>query len=194
MAVEDAAVPVSATVLVEDATKACPACGETIKAVALKCRFCGEDLRAFTARQHALQEQQEALIEKTLFQGSPAIFYDLTQYFLAVVSLGLMALVYWQRSRAVRYLITTQRITVETGTFSKHVDMLEAFRVDHIEIDKPFGMRLLGYGILRVRTSDKAEDRLVIYGVKQYEQLAEQIRQNLLRERERRGIRSMVQV
>ena len=36
-----------------DETMACPACAETIKVAALKCRFCNTDLAAYSAAKEA---------------------------------------------------------------------------------------------------------------------------------------------
>ena len=49
---------------VTDDTKACPVCGETIKAAAIKCRFCNTDLAA-------LEAAKEAEVERELFVGQP---------------------------------------------------------------------------------------------------------------------------
>ena len=45
-----------------DETKACPVCGESIKMAAIKCRFCNADLVA-------LAEAKDAEIEKSIFIG-----------------------------------------------------------------------------------------------------------------------------
>jgi hypothetical protein len=64
--------------------KACPVCGETIKAVAIKCRFCNTDLSAFAAT-------QESQTEKDLFSGHPAMIYSIGQFlpFLVVIALAI---------------------------------------------------------------------------------------------------------
>ena len=81
-----------------DDTKACPICGETIKAVAIKCRFCNTDLTAHEAA-------KEAEVERDLFVGHPAVIYSLTQWLIIVVTIGIAAIVYWVKSRSVTYTL-----------------------------------------------------------------------------------------
>lgn len=194
-------------------SKACPVCGETIKAAAIKCRFCNTDLANY-----AIQREVEA--ERDLFIGHPALIYSVGQLTPFLIVTGITAaigyamakgyiesndryivylclfflvsclaivVVYYTRSRRTFYRITTQRIKIERGILSKVQESLEMFRIDHFELRKPLGSRLLGQSSLHIFSTDAELENFSIYGVPQLELLADELRECQLRERTRRS-------
>ena len=167
-------------------TKICPACGETIKLAAAKCRFCNTILTAY-------QADQETGTEKPLFTGHPAVIYSAWQWIAILLTLGIAAIYYWLQSIGITYRITTQRIKIEKGVLSKTMDSVELFTIEHFDLQKPLGMRLAGHCILRLRSSDADYQAVSIFGVKGLESLADTLRECSLRERARRRITSIIQ-
>ncbi len=169
-----------------DDTKSCPVCAETIKAAAVKCRFCNTDLLALSAA-------KEAEAETVLYDGHPAVIYSMWQWLAVVCTLGIAYLYYWVRGLSIRYEITSQRVRVEQGILSKSKESVELFRIDHFDVLKPLGMRLVGHCLLQLRSTDTNFSNVVIYGVPDLEALADTLRECSLRERTRRRVTTLVQ-
>ena len=166
-------------------TQDCPRCAETIKKAALFCRYCGTDLNAF-------RSTLQAEVEQMLFDGHPAVIYSVWQWIPVVLTLGLVYLYYVGQSMSVRYQISTQRIRIERGLATKEKNSLELFTIEHFDIVSQFGMRMEGYCILRLRSTDTSTPYISIYGISGLEKLADRLRECALRERTRRRILSVM--
>ncbi len=171
--------------VIETDTKFCPLCAERIKSAAIKCRFCGEDLLAY-------ETKQKDAVEKIIYSEHPPLIYSLVQYLWIILTLGLILIYYFIKSRQVKFIISTQRVKVETGIFMKQTEIIELFRVDDFEIVSPIAQRILGYGILRIKSSDRIRPNLDIYGLPDPERIYNSLRDCVMREREKRGIKVWV--
>ena len=167
-------------------SKPCPVYGETIKAAALKCRFCNTDLQSFEA-------SRRAEVEHELWAGHPAVVSSLWQWLLVIVTLGIAWLVLWVKSRAVTFRITTQRVQIERGLFSTLKDTMELFTVEHFDVHKPLGMRMLGQCLLHLRSADDNSPSVMLYGIPGLEALADEMREFSLRERTRRRVTTFIE-
>lgn len=75
-------------------------------------------------------------------------------------------LVAWLRLRSTMYTVTTQRVLIEQGIFTKTVDEIDLRYVDDSQFVQSFVDRVLGIGNVTLISSDKNTPRYILTSVK----------------------------
>lgn len=93
--------------------------------------------------------------EEVIWEGHPshALNFWLNLGCLLILPIP-WAFVRWLQLRNNRIEITTERIRITTGIFSKRSEELELYRVRDTTFDQPFLLRLFNKGTLQITSND----------------------------------------
>jgi membrane protein YdbS with pleckstrin-like domain len=116
-----------------------------------------------------------------LYEGAPSWKVWFWSYvFAGVLSLVLVGLIWMGvlnlQRRGRRYRITNRTIDYEVGVFSKRVETLQLWRVQHIDFRQGFMERLLGIATIHVLTTDHADPELSIRGLPASREIFEKLK------------------
>jgi uncharacterized membrane protein YdbT with pleckstrin-like domain len=120
----------------------------------------------------------------------PLIYYlgsDFLVPYAQIVWIIITVVVLWQivgivialaRIRTTLYNVTNQRVTIETGIFSKSVEDIDLRYIDDTQFSQHFMERVLGVGNVTIVSSDKTTPNYVLRGIRDPRALRELIRAN----------------
>lgn len=154
-------------------TTTCPACGAKLNEASPRfCSSCGATIGSGAKASPGTES------ERILFEGSPATVGTLGEALITFLTVGLAAIYYWLRARSTHYKVTTKRVVVERGIFSKRLEQIDLYRVVDYVVERPFSQRLLGTGNVILETTDRTQKELRLERVRVdvrglYEQLRE---------------------
>ena len=119
----------------------------------------GEEMPLTTA-----EDEVDEQDERVLWKGRP--FLSLVEY----------------------YTITSERLKINTGLASKHVENFELIRIQDIDFKQGMGERMLGIGDINIRGHDPSNPDIVLRNVSKPEEVYEIIRKAWLEARKRHGL------
>jgi uncharacterized membrane protein YdbT with pleckstrin-like domain len=128
--------------------------------------------------------------EETIWEGNPshAINFWLNLSCLLILPIP-WALWRWIELRNHRIQITSQRVRLTTGIFSKKTEELELYRVRDITFVQPFLLRLFGKGNIVLTSSDASSPSMELHGLPADQALRDNLRRAIEACRDRKRAR-----
>ena len=136
------------------------------------------------------ETEPDAASEELLYEGYPSAVPSLGALLLCIVTLGIALLVLWVRARGKHYRITSQRIVIDLGLFSKKMEQVDLYRITDYVVERPFGQRIMGTGNLVLEAMDSTSPVIRLDALKtDVVALYEKLRVATEAAKQRRGVR-----
>jgi uncharacterized membrane protein YdbT with pleckstrin-like domain len=132
--------------------------------------------------------------ETLIWEGNPSQWSNFPTFALCTLFCWLVipifiALWRWIETRCFTYRITSERVVIKQGVFSKRTDELELYRVKDATLLEPFWLRLVSLGNIVLTSSDRTTPTIEIKAVPNASKLREDLRRAVEEMRVRKGVR-----
>jgi uncharacterized membrane protein YdbT with pleckstrin-like domain len=136
------------------------------------------------------------MAEQTIWRGSSSQWKNSGTYLLCVLFCWLIVPIFIALARYLQtknkiYELTTERLKITEGIFSKVTDTLELYRVKDLETRQPFLYRLFGVDNIQMNTSDTSSPFIFIEAIPHTVGLADKIRNQVEIIRQQKGVREI---
>jgi uncharacterized membrane protein YdbT with pleckstrin-like domain len=132
--------------------------------------------------------------ERTVWKGNSSQVINLGTYVVCGLLCWLVVPIFiaiwkWIENKCRVYEVTTERVRVTAGVFSKRTDELELYRVKDTSLVEPFVYRMAGAGNVVLTTIDASTPGLTLEAVKDAGVIREELRRNVEACRDRKRVR-----
>ena len=134
--------------------------------------------------------------EQTVWRGTSSQWKNLGVFILCGLFCWLIVPIFIALSRYLQtknkiYELTTERLKITEGIFSKVTDTLELYRVKDLETRQPFLYRMFGVENVQMNTSDTSSPFIFIEAIPCTVGLADKIRNQVGIIRQQKGVREI---
>jgi uncharacterized membrane protein YdbT with pleckstrin-like domain len=111
--------------------------------------------------------------------------------FVVLLSPLVYALVQVMLVKAVKYEISSERLKITTGIFSKRTNAMELYRVKDYTLQEPFMYRMFHLGNITILTSDHSTPQIFMRAIPSARQLMDEIRKHVELRRDLKKVREV---
>src|SRR4029434_9936278 len=143
-----------------------------------------------------MTETSSGMAEEIVWRGTSSQWKNFGVYLLSGLFCWLIAPIFFALARYLQtkckvFELTTQRLKITSGIFTKTTETLELYRVKDIETRQPFFSRLVGIENVQMTTSDASSPSILIEAVPSSVGFADKLRNQVEIIRQQKRVREI---